>query len=62
MTHLAESLAETGFWPLATILFYLASREIYHRFPHAALSPLIVTPVILIPMALLMHVTYGQYL
>lgn len=62
MAQLAESLAQTGFWSAATILFYMASKEIYRRMPHAALSPLIVTPVVLIVLALMLHTSYGQYL
>ncbi|WP_425340483.1 LrgB family protein [Ciceribacter sichuanensis] len=52
----------TAFWSAATIFFYLVSKAIYRRWPQSWLSPLIVTPLALIALALLLRANYAEYI
>jgi predicted murein hydrolase (TIGR00659 family) len=61
MRALAEALGHTAFWSLATILIYFASKRLHRRYPNALLSPLVLTPLVLIGLALGLHTNYGQY-
>lgn len=58
----AETILQTVFWSVATIAFYYFSKVIYRRWPHALLSPLMVTPIILIAIALVLRTGYSEYI
>ncbi|VFU08551.1 LrgB family protein [Methylocella tundrae] len=57
-----HSLALAAFWSLATVGFYLCARAIYRRWPRWWLSPLVVTPAVLLILALALHTGYGDYI
>ncbi|ACK52678.1 LrgB family protein [Methylocella silvestris BL2] len=50
------------FWPAATIGFYLCARKIYARWPRWYLSPLAVTPALLLALAVLLGARYVDYM
>lgn len=62
MEPFVETIAHTAFWSLATILLYAASKRLYRRYPKNLLSPLVVTPLALIGLALLFHTNYREYI
>ena len=49
-------------WSVATIGCYLAARALYRRWPRWWLTPLAVTPALLMVAASSLHVSYGQYI
>lgn len=57
-----ESPAAALFWPLATIAVYLAARRVYRLWPHWWTSPLVLTPALLILLALVLHAGYRSYI
>lgn len=57
-----DALLQAFFWSAATILFYLAAKALYRRWPVAVLAPLVVTPLALIVLALTLHATYSDYI
>ncbi len=59
---LASPFSLAIFWSLATIGFYVCARSIYGRWPRWYLSPLAVTPALLLALALFLHTGYGDYI
>jgi predicted murein hydrolase (TIGR00659 family) len=57
-----DAILSTIFWSLATIVIYFAAKRIYRHYPNALLTPLLVTPVALIALALLSHTGYATYI
>ncbi|THF73398.1 LrgB family protein [Cohnella fermenti] len=49
------------FWLACTVAVYLLSKRLYRRFPRICLTPLIVTPAILIVAILVLDVPYDTY-
>lgn len=47
---------------LATVACYAVNKRLYRKHPHPLLMPLIATPMVLIGLALLTHVSYPQYI
>ncbi|MFD2753476.1 LrgB family protein [Comamonas terrae] len=47
---------------LATVGCYWANKRLYRRHPHPLLMPIVATPIVLIGLALLTHVSYPQYI
>jgi len=62
MTWFDNAIAQAVFWSLATIGFYILARKLHRRWQHGWLTPLLVTPVILIGLALMLHESYGAYI
>jgi predicted murein hydrolase (TIGR00659 family) len=58
----SDKILLTLFWSATTILFYVAARTLYRRWPKAWLSPLLVTPALLIALALTLKTNYAQYI
>lgn len=50
------------FWPLVTIALYALSRVLYRHYPSAWTSPLLVTPLALIGLAIALHAGYRDYM
>jgi predicted murein hydrolase (TIGR00659 family) len=59
---LAWSLLTGLFWSAATIGLYLAARLLYRRHRHWRASPLLLTPVLLVALAVSLHTGYREYL
>jgi len=59
---LTNPLALAVFWSAATIGCYFVARQIYRRWPRWFLSPLAVTPALLLALATLLHTRYGEYM
>ena len=57
-----EPLLQALFWSLLTIGLYLLGKRIYRRRPSLWTSPLVFSPLLLIVAALVLHVTYGEYI
>ncbi|MBB2969683.1 LrgB family protein [Mesorhizobium sp. RMAD-H1] len=57
-----DPLFQTIFWSLATILLYLAAKRLYRRWPCWWLTPLAVTPALLIVIVLMLHSDYRVYI
>ena len=47
---------------LATVGCYWANKRLYRKHPHPLLAPIVATPIVLIALALLTHVSYPQYI
>ncbi len=47
---------------VATVVCYLINKQIYRRYPIALFMPILATPVVLIGLLLLTHVSYPQYI
>ncbi|MBZ9557297.1 LrgB family protein [Halomonas coralii] len=45
-----------------TVVCYWGNKHLYRRYPHPILMPLIATPLVLVGLALLNHVSYPQYI
>jgi predicted murein hydrolase (TIGR00659 family) len=58
----ADPVVRAVFWSAATIAFYLMAKACYRRLPRWWLSPLLVTPVLLIGLALALHTGYRDYI
>lgn len=58
---LANPYAATLFWSAATILLYLAAKRLYRRFPKWWLTPLGVTPLLLIALVIGLKADYSGY-
>lgn len=56
-----HGVALTVFWSGMTIALYCLSRMLYRRWPTAWLSPLAVTPLLVVGLALLLHTSYRDY-
>lgn len=56
------TLAWPLFWAVATVLVYVLAKRLYRRTRRQWASPLIVTPVLLLGLALLLHANYHDYL
>lgn len=52
----------TLLWSSATIATYLLARKLYRRWPLWWMSPLAVTPLLLLAATLLLHVSYTDYI
>ena len=57
-----ERLLAALFWSALTIGLYLFGKMLYRRRPCWWLSPLMVSPVLLIGAALVLHESYGEYI
>lgn len=57
-----DPILNTVFWSAATISLYFLSKRIHRRFPAAWLSPLVLTPVFLLVIALCLHTSYREYI
>jgi predicted murein hydrolase (TIGR00659 family) len=57
-----DPLALAVFWSAATIGLYLANKALHRRWPHWWPTPMIVTPVLLIALALCLHTGYRDYI
>lgn len=58
---LSNPLVATLFWSAATILLYLAAKRVYRRFPMWWLTPLVVTPLLLIALVIGLNQNYRGY-
>jgi predicted murein hydrolase (TIGR00659 family) len=58
----AGPLATALFWSVATIAFYACSRLLYRRWPQWWTSPVVLTPVLLLLLALDLHAGYRDYI
>lgn len=47
---------------LATVACYWVNKRLYHKHPHPLLMPIVATPMVLIGLSLLTHVSYPQYI
>lgn len=47
---------------LATVVCYAINKAVYQRFPTPLLMPIVATPLVLIALLLLTHVSYPQYI
>ncbi|GAA4502038.1 LrgB family protein [Pseudaeromonas paramecii] len=47
---------------LLTVVFYYLSKALYRRFPLLPLTPLLLTPALLVAVVLLSHVSYADYM
>lgn len=50
------------FWPCATVLAYAGARLLYRRMPSWWNSPLLITPAVLLVLAVAMHTRYSEYM
>ncbi|QEX25178.1 murein hydrolase effector protein LrgB [Hypericibacter adhaerens] len=57
----SDPLLQAVFWSAATIGLYWASKILYRRWRHWWLSPLTVTPLLLIVIVLALHAGYRDY-
>lgn len=57
-----ETIQITTFWSVATIAIYFLSKRLYRRWPALWSSPLVLTPVLLLAIALSLHTTYSEYI
>jgi putative effector of murein hydrolase len=58
---LSNPLVATLFWSAATILLYLAAKRVYRRFPMWWLTPLAVTPLLLMALVIGLNQNYRGY-
>lgn len=58
---LSNPYAAMLFWSAATILLYLAAKRVYRRFPMWWLTPLAVTPLLLMALLIGMNENYRSY-
>lgn len=58
----SSALAQAAFWCLATLAGYAICNAIYRRHQRAWLSPVLLTPVLLIALALLLRAPYSTYI
>ncbi len=58
---LSNPLVATLFWSAATILLYLAAKRVYRRFPLWWLTPLAVTPLLLMALVMGLNQNYRGY-
>ena len=47
---------------LATVACYGVNKRLYRKHPHPLLMPIVATPMVLIGLSLLTHVSYPQYI
>ena len=47
---------------LATVACYWVNKRLYRKHPHPLLMPIVATPMVLIGLSLLTHVSYPQYI
>jgi predicted murein hydrolase (TIGR00659 family) len=52
----------TALWSTATIALYLLAKALYRRWPLWWMTPLVVTPLLLIAIALTLHTSYRDYI
>lgn len=57
-----DPLLQGLFWSAATIGFYAAARQLFRRLPRWWASPLLVTPLLLLALALCLHEGYSGYI
>ncbi len=50
-----------GLFLILTILIYLGSKAVYKRHPKVYVSPLLVTPVVLVVLLLIVNIPYDAY-
>jgi predicted murein hydrolase (TIGR00659 family) len=57
-----DPLVLTALWSTATIALYLLAKALYRRWPLWWMTPLVVTPLLLIVIALTLHTSYRDYI
>jgi predicted murein hydrolase (TIGR00659 family) len=57
-----DPIAQAVFWSAATIGFYLVAKILYRRWPCWWLTPLAMTPVLLIFAVSCLHISYSDYI
>ncbi|SEF07815.1 TIGR00659 family protein [Rhizobiales bacterium GAS188] len=57
-----DPVVQAIFWSAATIGFYLAAKALYRQWPRWWLTPLAVTPALLIILILSLHTSYPDYI
>jgi predicted murein hydrolase (TIGR00659 family) len=57
-----DPFAHAIFWPGATIGLYLAAKALYRQWPRCWLTPLAVTPALLVILVLSLHTSYPDYI
>jgi predicted murein hydrolase (TIGR00659 family) len=57
-----EPLVQAAAWSLATILLYFLAKRVHRAWPRWWLMPLAVAPALLIVAALVLHVSYHDYI
>ncbi|WP_407156187.1 LrgB family protein [Bradyrhizobium sp. STM 3557] len=57
-----EPLVQAVAWSLATIMLYFGAKRLHRRWPRWWLMPLGVTPALLMIAALMLHVSYRDYI
>lgn len=58
----SNPVVQTVFWSLVTILFYLVAKAFYRRFSFWWLTPLAVTPLLLMIVVVSLNGDYAQYI
>jgi predicted murein hydrolase (TIGR00659 family) len=56
-----DPVVGTVLWSAATIALYCAAKRLFRRWPRWWLTPLVVTPLLLIVLAALLHTSYRDY-
>ncbi len=62
MPRWIEIAAQGVFWSVVTVALYVAAKALYRRHPRWWLTPLTVTPALLIAAALLLRTSYADYI
>ncbi|WP_115717826.1 LrgB family protein [Gallaecimonas mangrovi] len=62
MTVLHSVLFQGFCWSVLTVAFYLLAKRIHRRWRRAWLTPLLVTPILLLLPVLVLHVSYHDYI
>lgn len=57
-----ETVGITLFWSAATVSIYLLAKQLNRRFAGMLTTPLLITPVALIALALALHTGYSEYI
>ena len=60
--NLLGTITATIFWSVLTIAYYLVAKRLNRRFTSALTAPLLLTPVLLIITALILHQSYAGYI
>jgi predicted murein hydrolase (TIGR00659 family) len=60
--HWNDPVVLTALWSTATIALYLLAKALYRRWPLWWMTPLVVTPLLLIAIALALHTSYRDYI
>lgn len=60
--NLLGTIAATVFWSVLTIAFYILAKKLNRRFPTPLTAPLVLTPTLLIIVALILRQNYAGYI